>query len=179
MRVFGGIMKNWYLIGFGVGLLIGCIILGFLKILRKDKKCEWDEMQEKKRGESFMIGFWTMVFFNTLFGIISFIGDGYSFFKTPEMTNIVVAIIGVGAFACVSIFKDAYFQLHQSKKSFYVMGICIIVVMALNTIISISRGRIIEDGKLGDGAIVPLVLILWIVVFLSVVIHSRKKVDEE
>ena len=56
-------MKNWYLIGLAVGLLVGGVLILFNAMARrKNKECQWDERQILERGECLAVGFSAIVF---------------------------------------------------------------------------------------------------------------------
>ena len=173
-----GMMKNWYLIGMGVGLVIGIVVvIVSLKCKYKGKE-EFDERQLKARGESFMVGFWSMALANTLFALLTFF-TGESIFATPEMANLVAVIIGIGAFAASAIEKDAYFSIHEKKKSFFIIGAVISVMTATGVIRFAMEGMLIEDGKLSDRSLMVFVLVLWLAIMATQALHSGKEDSEE
>ncbi|MGN1164663.1 MAG: hypothetical protein ACI4S4_07670 [Candidatus Ornithospirochaeta sp.] len=171
-------MKNWYLIGMGVGLIIGVVAV-IISVKSKFKgKGDFDERQIAARGESFMVGFWAMALANTLLSISSFF-SGRSIFVTPEMGNLVAVIVGIGGFAIAAILKDAYFSLHEKKKPFFIFGAVITVMVGTGTVRFAMEGMLIEDGLLSDRSLMLFVLLLWLVIMAVQALHSRKKDDEE
>lgn len=172
-------MKDWYLIGMAVGLLMGLaiVLVNTLK-RRKGGTCEWDERQIASRGECFMVGFWTLILASTFLALYSFF-LGKSLFETPETGNIIAILFGIGAFAVTAIIKDAYFSLHENKKQFYFVGLALSVMMGIGTIRYAMDGLLITEGKLSDRSLMAFVFVLWLVIMIVQIVHSKKEVDEE
>lgn len=172
-------MKNWYLIGLAVGLLVGgVLILVNAMARRKNKECQWDERQILERGECLAVGFSAIVFSNVLLAVIPFF-TLESIFETPEMGNIVSVIIGIGAFAISAILKDAYFSINENKKQFYFTGIALAIMTGIGSVRYIMENMVIVDGKFSDRSLIIFVFLLWVVLMITAVVHSRKKDDEE
>ena len=168
-------MKNWYLIGVASGLLVGVVVL-FLSAIKKRKngKMEWDERQVAERGNCLQIGFYTLIICNVFLALIPFV-TGESIFETPEMGNILAVIIGIGAFATTAIIKDAYFSIHENKKSFYGIGTALALMCGIGSVRLMMEDMMIVDGKISNRSLILFVFLLWVVLMVTAVIHSRKE----
>ena len=170
-------MKNWYLIGVGVGILIGLIMV-IVSASQKKDRIDYDERQMAARGEAYKVGFFAMAVVNSLISIYTFI-TGRSIFLTPEMGNFVSVILGVGAFAVAAILKDAFLSLHEKRKPFFACGAVIAVMTGAGTVRFAMEGMLLENGRLSDRSLIAFVLLLWLVILGVLAVHSRKEDKED
>ena len=171
-------MKNWFNIGMGSGLLIGLLFFFFTSREKKNEKViQWDERQIALRGECYRIGFFVVVISSSLIATYSFL-FGKSLFETPEVGHMASVIIGVLGFSSSAIMKDAYYSLHENRKKYITTSISLALVFGVTTGKYLVDGSLVVDGKLADRSIVSFVFLLWCILAVLQIVHSKKE-DEE
>ena len=178
-------MEDMYYWGMLIGILAVAVILSVVFLVRrkagKGKEKRFDERQMIARGQAYQVGFFTMLGYFFLYGIMD--GLGLVWCET-FMGCFVGVMLGAAAFALTAIRKDAYLALNENMKTFCWVGGLFIVANLLGTIADIMEGKLIVDGKLTTAAADSLVMTLWLVILVAQLIHYRKlkkqeKADEE
>lgn len=166
-------MKNWYLLGLVAGFFVGAIAL-----FCNRKKNVYDERQIAARGAAHAVGFWAMILSSLVLAFLDF-GFGIKLFYDDSMALVVTSTVGIAAVAVTAIIKDAYFSLYEDKRRFFGIGIVCFILLLLCSIRFGMEGMLIEDGRLSSRSFVLFALALWTAIFLTFIIHGRKKGQEE
>lgn len=126
--------NGFFYLGILCGLIVGVVVI----VIRRRKSgrvmCEFDERQELARGKAFQYGFYALLLYLLFYGLVE---DMTGVYWGKGMTGVALGIcIGVGVFAAVSIWNDAYFSLWERPKRFIVL---FSVVMVSNLYLGISH----------------------------------------
>jgi phage-related holin len=130
-----------FLLGFS-GVLTVAVIFLLIKYKTGTLKEKYDERQTAKRGVAFKIGFFTMLIAGAIIAAI----DTLLYNKgLNQMTAMLITLcIGAAAFACYSVWSDAYVGInHKNKKSTYLL---ITALFLCNGMISVIH--YMENGLL-------------------------------
>lgn len=140
----------------------------------------FDEMQLKKRGDAFRIGFFTllgcvllMLFLNSL--------DSFAEKVTVDFMLIASIMITACVFGVYSIMKDAFFRMNENPKTY--LGICFAVLFP-NAVVLIGEwkqnGTLLKDGKVtftpcGNLLNVVVFLIIAVAIIIKMIANSREE----
>lgn len=144
---------NPFLFGALFGLLLAFILLS---------KKKYDERQALIRGKAYMISFYIMIAYYTIYGFSSTLQDKFDT-STAMFTGVLIA---VAIHFSYCIWKDAYFSLNEDKKKMMIAfgGIATInFVLGLGNLI---HGKIIVDGVITYHCLNLLCAILFLYLFI-------------
>ena len=126
-------MSSDYLKGFALGITAVFVLaaLGILigKLIHKENKGKYDERQQKERGRAFKIGFVAYVIctlcamFLDVYGVTENIEQAYIY--------LMVLLLPLLVFVLVFIWRDAYFQMGENKKRFFIFGVFALILNVL------------------------------------------------
>ena len=122
----------FYTAGVACGLFVGLMLVAVIYSLKikKNTGCEFDERQQLMRGKAFKYGFIAMLVYLFTYGILTDMA-GFSF--GDNLTPSVIAVlVGVGTFATVCIWKDAYFALQEKAKPFILLDFLLMLINFIN-----------------------------------------------
>lgn len=129
-------MSSEYLKGFAVGIVavFVCVAIGILigKLIHKENKGRYDERQQKERGRAFKVGFIAYVIctlsamFLDAYGVTAKIEQAYIY--------LMVLLVPLLVFVLVCIWRDAYFQMGENKKRFFIFGVFALILNVLGFI---------------------------------------------
>lgn len=123
-------MSSEYLKGFAVGIVavFVCVAIGILigKLIHKENKGKYDERQQKERGRAFKIGFIAYV----ICTLLAMFLDVYEITANIEQAYIylMVLLVPLLVFVLVCIWRDAYFQMGENKKRFFIFGVLALIL---------------------------------------------------
>lgn len=174
-----GDMKWSYVAGFVVGILL-VVLIKFLFDRRKTeqkKGCDYDERQRLARGKAFQYGFFTLLGWIVVTGVI------YNDTMPQWCSLIVLNMIGAGiallVFGLYCIAKDAYLSLREKPLSMYIVtGVAGFSNLGVALHHFGEQGGLFEDGKLGL-SMVNLILGIVFIVLLAVFFVKMRQNQEE
>lgn len=135
--------------GLLAGLLTGLLLTMILLWLTKADRCarEYDERQVAARGKGYKYGFFTFMFCNAAYGVLSVRYSRLPLSAVAAMGLIVV--LSVMVHACYCIWHDAYFALNENRP-------CVMAVLAVaglgNLVLAVRAavaGEMTENGIMG------------------------------
>lgn len=164
-------MSIEYIIGVALGIFIGLIFVAiFLKITKKDgkMKCKYDERQMLARGKGFKYGFFTLMLYDFIYGVLDIA------IEKPFVDSLVAMTIGVvlsiAVYVVYCIWKDAYISLNENPGRVLFSFAMIAIANFLIGIGSLIHGDAIEDGVLNYRIVNLICAILFVVIFIAFLI---------
>ena len=166
-------MSSEYLKGFTIGITtvfvlaaIG-IIIG--KLINKQNKNKYDERQLKERGRAFKAGFVAYV----ICTLCAMFLDVYEVIANIEQAYIylMVLLVPLLVFVLVCIWRDAYFQMGENKKRFFIFGV---LALILNVVAFIQN-----KNNISLIACAFLIITFLNIIAKIIVEHIKEKKAEE
>lgn len=160
--------------GFLAGVVVGVIILLIVCVVKKKKlgTCEFDERQQFARGKAYKYGFFTLLIYLFLYGVLHDITE-YYFGK--NLVGISLGIcIGVTVFAVVSIWNNAYFSMQENPKRF-------VLLFALIGILNLGIGisHILHPDELVDYGYINLFIgVMTLVILAALGLRAQRNKQE-
>lgn len=111
--------SSYYYLGILAGIIVGIIVVAISKRIKNGgKKCEYDERQTAARGKAFKYGFFSLIAYLVLYGIIQ---DMTGVYWGKGMVGVSLGIcISIAVFAVISIWNDAYFSLWENPRQYVI-----------------------------------------------------------
>lgn len=166
-------MSSEFIKGFAIGLtsvsifIALCILIG--KLMGKSNKCKYDERQLKERGRAFKAGFVAYA----VCIVCAMLLDAYEVTANIEQAYIyfMVLLVPLLVFVLVCIWRDAYFQMGENKKRFFIISV---LALVFNVVAFIQTKNPIS----------LIVCALLIIAFLNIIAkiiveHIKEKKAEE
>lgn len=170
------------MLGFALGFILSLAILFLIAVLMKKKNGtgKYDERQELARGKAYKYAFFVLMIYSCLNGLFNLI-SGINWSDTIS-GNFIGICLSVTVFACVCLFKDAYFSVRE-KPGFYIslFSIIAIVNIAAGVINLLEKDNaVITDGQLNYHSINLIVGIMFIIILVAAVIKllNDKKLEK-
>ncbi|NLG04866.1 MAG: hypothetical protein GX567_13700 [Clostridia bacterium] len=167
-------MSISYVAGFFVGFFCVLFIFGIIIFVLKKKahiggKCEYDERQQLVRGKAFKIGFFTLIFYNAGYGLLSeMIGRSFASVSFAMLFGIIFTVVIYGAYC---MWNDAYFALNETPKTAVALLIAICMINLIIGITNLVSGRCFVNGMITVSA---MNLIVGVALFILFIIISIK-----
>jgi hypothetical protein len=150
---------NPFLLGALFGLLLVFILLS---------KKKYDERQALIRGKAYMISFFIMIAYYTIYGFSTILQD-----KLDTSTAMFIGVLIAAAIHfSYCIWKDAYFSLNEDKKK---MMIAFVSISIFNLVIGLGNlfhGEIIVDGVITYHILNLLCAILFLYLFIVLLVKK-------
>lgn len=162
-----------YVIGMLCGFIFVILLVIIIAILRKGnkEKCHFDERQQSARGRAYQIGFFTMMIYFGIYGLVDMLGVVWC---ETSIGLFIGILIGVAVFALTAIRNDAYLAINENIKTFSALGIIVVVVETVVTVLDFLDGSIIDNGKLTTNSIGMFVGLLWLVILAALSVHNYR-----
>lgn len=169
-----------YFLGILAGIIVGIIAVALIKIGKKRRegvyRCVFDERQVAARGKAYKYGFFAVLIYLLLYGLIQDITKIY--WGKGFVGSALGICIGVGVYAVVSIWNDAYFSLQENPKQYVLL---FALVMVLNLLIGIRQVQ--ENmGDISYGYINLFIGVLLTVILVTMgakALKDRREQEEE
>lgn len=168
--------KVSYYIGIVVGFLL---VVGFGLLVRfvfktKRVKPEYDERQMIARGKAYKVGFFTLLIYGAVCTVLQAMELHWCDGLLREVVGIV---IGVGAFAIVSILNDAYLGFNENTG--YTIGVMALIgfLNLGSAIIGIITDGLWKDGKVTTSIVNLLISLLFFVILMTYWLHKKQNSD--
>lgn len=132
-----------------LGICVGVLMVTVLS--KKNKvdgkvKPKYDERQELVRGKAFKLGFFVLLFYNFIYGVLDAVLD--NMILTPLLSAVLGACISIGAYAAYGIWKDAYYTLNEKRKTMILLVGVAFFCNLLAGIGNLRTGHMIKEGML-------------------------------
>ncbi|MCQ2419668.1 MAG: hypothetical protein MJ118_00880 [Clostridia bacterium] len=166
---------NDYVWGVLLGLFL-VLVLAFIGYYVIGKKCgstKYDERQKAGQGKAYQAGFFTLLISVTL---VSILNDCDVLPGSDFVWQIAAVLVGVAVFALTAIHFDAYVGMNDTPKRFIIMGGFFTAAMIFSAVGNLMAG---ESCNHDIGCINLMVAALWIMIVAALLIHNRKKTEEE
>lgn len=172
--------------GFSSGLATGIIfaVLFFLimiiaRMLRGKQAFEvYDERQLQSRFKAYQVSFFVLLCGIGIDACMKLYG--LTFYEDPlgEFTAIMAA---VGVFAVMNIRNGSFLALNRKRKPFLLLYGVICLCQFLGTIGYWRDGELVADGKLTVRCVSPILLVLFLVIFVMMLIpqNEQEELEEE
>lgn len=163
------------LCGVAVGVICSLFILRFIT-KNHQLRTEYDEMQKSARGEAYMYGFYAMVFYEALLGLV----EGFTTLPVdPLVLHFMGILIGITVQAGYSIWHDAYVGLNTRTNRFL---ITMVVIGGINLFVAIMAwvdGRMVKDGVLQTPFINFMVFIVFLILGIIGLVKKSATHEED
>lgn len=185
-------MSIEYILGVIVGVVVSVgVIYLFLRILTKKNHPEikgskrYDERQLIAQGYAYKCAFWTIVFYETIFGCLQVYTnkiDGFSFFKSP-INSFLGILLGVLVYGVVCVMKDAYMSVYDNAKT---TSISLLLISGCNIIpaaMKFAKNDLVVDG-VWDVNVLNLyagiaVAVIMVVFWIKLAINKKNEASDE
>lgn len=131
------------------GIIVGIILVVILLKITKTNgkiKCEFDERQEMIRGRGFKYGFYTLLIYDAVYGVVDLTVE------KPYADNLLMLVIGIAisvvVYAGYAIWHESYFALNESPRKFLIAFAAVAVINLAIAGINAKRGILIQEGQL-------------------------------
>lgn len=169
-------MKAYYTLGILFGAVFTVVVCALLFAKKKNwhpGSSDFDERQQIGRGKAYQWGFFTMVIAGSVYAMTDYAME-LPGFSLPWVMGIVV--LGVAVFALTAIHYDAYYGFREKPERYYIMGACLIFVMAFSGISNVTSA---DPDNVAFGIVNFEVAAIWLVIVAALLIHNRKGRGEE
>ena len=170
-------MGNGMMYGAAIGVAVGLIICVIVfKWFNKDHKVktQYDEMQEKERGNAYKYAFWAALICEAVLAVIS-MGDVELPFSGVAV-HFLVIFVSVIVQASYSIWHNAYRGMNTNTARFAVFAVIISIINFIPPVMAIAAGEFVVDGKLQTPFINLLCGLMFIIIGLEILI--KRVVDK-
>lgn len=171
---------NTYSTGLVSGIIFGVLFFAIMCIVRKlrgkNYMEQFDERQLLVRFRAYQISFFVLlaaIAADTCLKVY-----GIAFYEDP-LGEFAAVIAAIGVFTVINIRNDAFLALNRNKKSLLLLYGVICLAQLLSTIRFIEDNMLIENGKLTTRCISPLVLILFLMVFVLMLLPKKDQGEPE
>ena len=167
-----------YIAGVAVGILlvaVGMYFFGRKAHTDGARRPKFDERQELIRGRGYKYAFFALLVYLVAYGVI-----GYTWFA-PLAGAFLGLVIGVGVYACYTIWQDAYFALNEKRRMYILLDALIFVINAAAGVSNVLEGRVMENGVVtGGGSLNLMCAVLFLVIMVMLLIKeiASRREDE-
>ncbi len=173
-------MNMEFLSGFLIGFVI---VIGILMLVvyaihgKNDEPCKFDERQLLVRGTAFKMGFFSLIFYNFIYGMLVVACDVDFIDHTTAL--FVGIFISTCIFACYCIWNDAYVALNRSPKRFMLLFAVLGIINLVAGIAGIIEGKVFHDGMLDYRSINLFVGAIFVILFITYLLKKVIKDKED
>ncbi|MBQ5559652.1 MAG: hypothetical protein IIT46_07730 [Lachnospiraceae bacterium] len=169
-------MNPYYALEVLVGVLVGLLLVVFMKAINRDGKIktEYDERQKEARGKGYMYGFWAIIIANALLFTFS---NSFDMTVLGSTVYFMPILVGVIVQVTYCIFKDAYIGLNNNMTRFVII---MSIVTVFNLFVGVKAyldGELIKQGTVSSAFVNVLCggifLILTIELGIKKILDSR------
>lgn len=169
-------MNPYYALEVLVGVLVGLLLVVFMKAINRDGKIktEYDERQKEARGKGYMYGFWAIIIANALLFTFS---NSFDMTVLGSTVYFIPILVGVIVQVTYCIFKDAYIGLNNNMTRFVII---MSIVTVFNLFVGVKAyldGELIKQGTVSSAFVNVLCggifLILTIELGIKKILDSR------
>ncbi len=166
----------YYYLGILAGIMVGIVVVAITKRNRYGRaKCVYDERQTAARGKAFKYGFFSLIVYLVLYGIIQ---DMTGVYWGKGMVGVSLGIcISIVVFAVVSIWNDAYFSLWENPRQYVITFIAAFIVNAMAAIPVITHTKKDTDYAYINAFLTVTLFIILVVMALK--FQKDKREGEE
>lgn len=163
-------MMDW--LPFAVAFFLVFVLLIILRIKGKlMTEGEYDERQLVGRGKAYQYAFFSLIFYNVIYGYLDAVGVKWCL---PSVGVMVGVLFGVTVFAVTAICRDAFIGIRDTHKR----SIRILIAGALAQTVcffsDLADGGVVKDGLLTTSFVSLCCAVCFSVIVIVFLIHSRK-----
>ena len=147
-------------------LIVAAIILIAGK---KGTSKEYDERQRLLRGQAYQHAFLTLLVYCVLYGTLSFVTERH--FMEDGAAVFIGAFLGLAVFAVECVWRDAFFAISRTPRSYLILYAVVTAVELINTVIRIRNGSLIRDGLLTVDCVYPAMGLTFLSILVAVVLR--------
>lgn len=172
-------MSIWYVFGVIAGILAAMAIVALVCVISKKLtgsrprfgRGKYDERQLLGRGKAYQAGFFTVLIYELLYGVVDLLGVKWC----VNITGIVIGLfLGITVFAVVAIVNDAYMSINEKPNSWLGLWSAVILLNLACTAMQLSEGELIRDGMLTEMWTNALCAAMFLVILVTQLVHNRK-----
>ena len=167
------------LIGLIIGLAIAMALFRFSNTNKKFKT-EYDERQRELRGKGYMLGFYTIVFYEVFMMFLA-IGE-FELPITDYALHFGGIILGCIVLSAYCVWHGVYWGLNNNRKR-YIIVFAVCAALNMIPLIGLFRGEgLTADGKLGAPIVNIMVLIMMAILAIELIIKEaldRREKEED
>lgn len=135
-----------YVYGLLCGIVVVAIVLLLMRLVRHEKRDEYDERQEAVRGRGFKLAYFTAIITLVLGGCVEqLLGAAWCGLFSFAMLALWLSIC---VFTTYCVVKDAYFTLRSRRKALIFIFFAASAINLLIGVRSIVAGELLEGGVL-------------------------------
>lgn len=163
------------------GIIVGIILVVILLKITKTNgkiKCEFDERQEMIRGRGFKYGFYTLLIYDAVYGVVDLTVE------KPYADNLLMLVIGIAisvvVYAGYAIWHESYFALNESPRKFLIAFAAVAVINLAIAGINAKRGILIQEGQLtwyGTNLVAGIMFLVIMLVLGVKLLVVKKEAD--
>lgn len=166
-------------LGLLAGVAFGVLVtLVLLRLINKNRslKTEYDEMQQMVRGRAYMYGFYTILVFEAIMGIVETIGPIPA---EPLVKHFLGIALGVTVQAVYSIWNDAYIGLNTERGRYGITMVFIGLVNFVMAVFAWKEGRMVINGVLQPSFANFLVFLMFVVIGTAFFLKRSAEREED
>lgn len=167
-----------YAIGF-IGGIMAVVMVSIIKKFFRTKKrtlSEYDERQKLKRAEAGSIAFKILVLWNLFAALFCAVSEKQ--IMTQFVWHLSGIFVAVNFFGIISIWKDAYFTVANSKKRFIIALVIVFSFLCFTCFIMWKDGKFFDQNGLMDEGFINVFAAIT-VADLLINIAIKKIVDKK
>lgn len=171
---------NARVIAVGIGMLVGIIICIVVLIISNNNRkvmTEYDERQNRVRGEAYKISFYVVLIL-LVAGMLIELAD-VSLPVAQSVVYVFICIVGIAVNTCYCIWHEVYWGLNNNVRRYVVAMIFIGILNFLLAGLAWKRGHLIENGKLEFAGINLLCGILFVIIAIVGILKKVTTKDTE
>ena len=162
-----------------LGIMIGAWVLSGKRKNNSSAK-EFDEMQLLIRAKGYRLAFLTALILLAV--LVLLLELNLLEAVTPAFAVFGVLMISVTVFAIYCIRHDAFLGIREKSKNTVILFSVIVVVEIVNTVRSLVRGELLEDGRLtfcgGSPVLLGAAFLILLITLMVETARGRKEAAE-
>ena len=161
-----------------LGIMAGVMIAAwFLSRKAVKRNHEYDEMQLQIRATGYQIGFYTALI---LMMVLVLLWEmNLLTVVTPGFAAFAALIVSVTVFAVYCILHNAFLAVRGNPKSYIGMFSMIVILEAFVSIRYLTKGEMLEDGKLTFGGGAPAIMcVCFLAILITLIVKTVRNGKE-
>ena len=161
-----------------LGIMVGVMVAAwFLARKKREKECEYDEMQLKIRAKGYQIGVYTALILMIV--LVLLWETGLLTVITPGFAVFAALIVCVTVFAIYCILHDAFLSVRGKANSYIGIFGMIVLLEGIATVRYLMEGEMLEDGKLTFSSGAPAAMfVCFLAVLITLIVKTIRNGKE-
>ena len=164
-----------------LGVILGLLIVRLvirLSINNDADKARFDERQVAIQGKSFQYGFYTVMIYFVLYGLLPVAGFELSMMEPPVLV-LGGVLLGAAVVVTYGVLKDGFFGVNQSALAYMIMCGIFGVVLLTISVINWKSGLIIRERVFTSAGLTVLGALFYFYFFGLLVVKRMTRSREE